>query len=103
MGAPVMARMIRWYWSITLSSPSKAAMPCDIAALRSAPAQNAPPAPVSTTARTAGSSATAVSPAPRAASSEGSSALRDLGRLSVSTATPPSRSMRRTSSVMREP
>src|SRR5262245_40064098 len=68
--------------------------------LRSAPAQNAGPSPVSTTARTAGSSIAAVIRAPRSATSAALSALRVCGDASVIHAADPRRSYRVTSSAM---
>ncbi len=77
-------------------------MPSLIAALRSAPEQKAPPAPVSTTARTLGSSPTARRVAPSAAIRALFKAFFARGRFMVRMATGPSRSRRRLSSDMGE-
>ena len=77
----------------TSSSPSRAPGWSRVIALRSAPAQNAPPAPVSTQTRMPGSPST-VSQACRISSIIGPlSALRTAGRFIVTISTCPRRSM----------
>src|SRR3954467_4977087 len=72
---------------------SRSPCPPPAIALTSPPAQKWPPAPVSTTARTAGSSRTSATAAPNASRIDRSSALRASGRFMVSTAVAPMRSI----------
>ncbi len=80
-----------------MPSGSPPTAPPSAKARRSMPAQNAfSPVPVSTTARTSGSSSASVIETPMAVSSSGLSALRASGRLRRSTCTAPRRSFTRT-------
>src|SRR5215467_3101162 len=98
---PLVARWFsRWRW-MRASRDGPAPFPRSAAGaamlLTSPPAQNAPPAPVSTTQPTASSVSTRARTAPKAATMAGEKAFRRSGRFMVITATPLSSSARRSS------
>src|SRR5215470_7975337 len=98
---PLVARWFsRWRW-MRASRDGPAPFPRSAAGaamlLTSPPAQNAPPAPVSTTQPTASSVSARARTAPRAATMAGEKAFRRSGRFMVITATPLSSSARRSS------
>src|ERR1700685_3845819 len=98
---PLVARLFsRWAW-VGAGGDSRAPSPRSAGGaamlLTSPPAQNAPPAPVSTTQPTASSVSTCARTAPRADTMAWEKAFRRSGRFSVMTATPSSISARRSS------
>src|SRR5690348_2685168 len=95
---PLVARWLsRWRWMAASSDRPSASAGEAAMLLTSPPAQKAPPAPVSTTQRTASSVSAWARTAARADSMAGEKALRRAGRFMVITATPPSMSARRSS------
>src|SRR5580704_6995827 len=97
---PLVARWFsRWRWMRASRDPPSPRSAGGAAAmlLTSPPAQNAPPAPVSTTQPTASSVSTRARTAPSADTMAWENAFRRSGRFMVITATPPSISARRSS------